>query len=54
MGRGSGEGYWWGHGVRVIVEESGESIGVGVGGDRWREKKLSSDEPPRSCHGGPV
>lgn len=23
MGRGSGEGYWWGHGVRGIVEERG-------------------------------
>lgn len=27
MGRGSGEGYWWGHRVRGIVEERGESIG---------------------------
>lgn len=27
MERGSGEGYWWGHGVRGIVGERGESIG---------------------------
>lgn len=30
MERGSGEGYLWGHGVRGIVEERGESTG-GVG-----------------------
>ncbi len=41
MGRGSGEGYWWGHGVRGIVEERGESIGgAGLTGGK---KTLSSD-----------
>lgn len=38
MGRGLGEGYWWGHGVRGIVEERGESTG-GRGADRWKEKE---------------
>lgn len=44
MVRGSGEGYWWGHRVRGIVEERGESISEGVlgGPDRWK-KTLSSD-----------
>lgn len=37
MGRGLGEGYWWGHGVRGIVEERVESYG-GRGADRWKEK----------------
>lgn len=30
MERGSGEGYWWRHRVRGIVEERGESTGVAV------------------------
>lgn len=38
MGRGLGEGYWWGHGVRGIVEERGESTG-GRGADKWKEKE---------------
>lgn len=43
VGRGSGEGYWWGHGVRGIVEERGESIeGAGLTGGR-KKKTLSSD-----------
>lgn len=49
MGRGSdegywwghgGEGYWWGHGVRVIVKERGEEH-WGCSADRWRKKTHS-------------
>lgn len=50
MGRRSGEGWWWGQGVRGIVEERGESIGgAGLTGG----KKHSSDYPPLSFHGAP-
>lgn len=38
MGRGLGEGYWWGHGVRGIVEERGESTG-GEGLTGGKKKK---------------
>lgn len=41
MGRGSGEGYWWGHGVRGIVEERGESIGAaGLTGGKKKKNTL--------------
>lgn len=43
MGRGSGEGYWWGHGVRGIVEERGESIGgVWLTGGKKKHSHLTS------------
>lgn len=29
MGRGSDEGYWWGHRVRGIVKERVRALGVG-------------------------
>lgn len=56
MGRGSCEGYWWGHGVRSIVEEMGERIGGAVmtgGGKKIICNKIvykppSSDQPPPS------
>lgn len=53
MGRGSCEGYLWGHGVRSIVGDRGEWAGRGCSADRWREKKIKtllSDWPP-SFHG---
>lgn len=41
--RGPGEGYWWGHGVRGIVAERGES----TGGRGWQvEKKNNNKKTP--------
>lgn len=57
MGRGSGEGYWWGHGVRGIVGERVESTGVGgyeggeglTGGKKKKTLGLASSSSMGPC-----
>lgn len=41
MGRGSGQGYWWGHRARGIVEVRGESHwGAGLTGGEKKKNTL--------------